>query len=285
MYYPAIMQSPETPHSDVLQLLTGHFHESIGYRAYRPNGVGDFLLILTLSGLGRFGHRQGDSLAGPGAWVLLPPGTSHDYGVADGASTWELLWAHFRPRPEWHDWLRWPRGAGGLMMLQPDSGQEELAAQFLRVHALRAGGQRRAEALAMNALEALLLQCDMHNPPEAGPIDARVRKAMDFMESRLSGRVMLDDVGRAVGLSSSRLSHLFRAETGQSVQAFLEAARMRRAGDLLRRTSFPIKQIAAEVGFESPFYFSRRFALMAGHSPQAFRRLVGNPAAAVQSMR
>jgi AraC family transcriptional regulator of arabinose operon len=94
---------------------------------------------------------------------------------------------------------------------------------------------------------------------------------MAFLEAHLAERVSVEDVSREAGLSPSRLSHLFRAETGQSVQGYLEGVRLRRAGDLLQRTSFPIKQIAAEVGFDSPFYFSRRFSRATGYSPQAFR--------------
>ncbi len=250
----------ETPHDDVLRLLTGHFDEAAGYRAYRPKGVGDWLLVLTLSGVGRFGHPNGSYRAEAGDWVLLPPGIPHDYGVAEDAERWELVWAHFRPRADWHEWLRWPRLHSGLRVLRPDRDQGALAAQFLRVHDLLGSGQRRAEALAMNALEALLLQCDMHNPPDTNRLDERVQRATAFMEAHLGERVSVGDVGRGVGLSPSRLSHLFRAQTGQSVQGYLEGVRLRRAIDLLQRTSFPIKLIAAEVGFESQFYFSRRFA-------------------------
>ncbi|WP_375599977.1 arabinose operon transcriptional regulator AraC [Devosia sp. Naph2] len=282
MYYPAMISTVETPHDDVLRLLTGHFDEAAGYRAYRPNGVGDWLLVLTLSGGGRFGHGAGNFRAEPGDWVLLPPGTPHDYGVADDAARWELVWAHFQPRADWHDWLRWPRLDGGLRVLRPEGDQDALVGQFLHVHDLLGSGQRRADALAMNALEALLLQCDMHNPPETGDLDRRVRRAMAFMEAHLAERVSVEDVSREAGLSPSRLSHLFRAETGQSVQGYLEGARLRRAGDLLRRTSFPVKQIAAEVGFDSPFYFSRRFSRATGYSPQAFRRWSGQSRGAAE---
>lgn len=282
MYYPAMHIADETPHETVLRLLTGHFDETTGYRAYRPRGVGDWLLVLTLSGGGRFGHADGDHRVEAGDWVLLPPGTPHDYGVADNAARWELVWAHFQPRADWHAWLRWPRLDGGLRVLRPEGDQSVLVAQFLRVHDLLGSGQRRAEALAMNALEALLLQCDMHNPTEMPDLDGRVQRAMAFMEAHLSERLSIADISGEAGLSPSRLSHLFRAETGQSVQGYLEGVRLQRAGDLLRRTGFPIKQIAAEVGFESPFYFSRRFSRATGYSPAAFRRHSGSPSGVVE---
>ncbi|MNY82742.1 DNA-binding transcriptional regulator AraC [compost metagenome] len=44
------------------------------------------------------------------------------------------------------------------------------------------------------------------------------------------------------------------------------------AADLLWRTSFPVKQVAASAGFESQFYFSQRFRRWMGVSPLQFRQ-------------
>src|SRR5690606_39163332 len=103
-------------------LLTGHNHEESGYRIVRRDGVGDWLLIATISGRGRFGHAGGDLIAEARDWVLLRPGTAHDYGVEASLSRWELLWAHFQPRAHWLPLLNWPTIAPGLTKLTPRDG-------------------------------------------------------------------------------------------------------------------------------------------------------------------
>ena len=264
----------DTPYSATHRLLTGHFHQTSGYRALRQNGVDDWLLIHTRSGRGRFGHADGELLAEPGDWVLLRPGTLHDYGVEPDLERWELVWAHFQPRSEWLDWLRWPAIAEGLFRLQI-TGEvgESLARQFIAIHTTLNGQHRRREAFAMNGLEALLLACDAANPREdSHPGDERVMRAIDYLERHLAEKLLIDDIAHAVALSPSRLAHLFKQHMGQSIQVHLETLRMQRAADLLRRTGFPVKQIAAQVGFESPFYFSQRFSRWAGCSPIQFRR-------------
>ena len=264
--------SDEAPHQAVLQLLTGHFHETSGYRAIRRQGVGDWLLIHTMDGSGRFGHAGGDLIAHPGDWVLLRPGTPHDYGVEPVLQRWDLVWAHFQPRADWLALLAWPEIAPGLMRLRiPGEPGVRIARQFLDVHHLLNGALARREAFAMNALEAVLLACDAHadRPERIG--DGRIAKAVAYLESHLAEKVTIDAVAAAVGLSPSRLAHLFREETGQTLQATIEARRMQVAADLLERTSFPVKQIAAEVGFDSQFYFSQRFRRWAGLSPARFR--------------
>ena len=264
----------DTPYQATKSLLTGHFHEQSGYRATRRQGSGDWLLILTLGGQGRFGHAGGDLLATPGDWVLLRPGTPHDYGVEPQQQRWELLWAHFQPRADWFAWLGWPEVARGLMRLHIEGEDgRRLATQFLAVHDLLNSQRRRAEALAVNALEALLLGCDAQLDLQAGTAqDARIARALDYLERHMAEKILVEDVANAVGLSASRLAHLFRQHTGQTLQQHLELRRMQVAAELLRRTGFPIKQVAASTGFDSPFYFSRRFTQWAGLSPIAFRR-------------
>jgi AraC family transcriptional regulator of arabinose operon len=264
----------ETPHADVLHVMSDHFHKTSGYGAYRTAGTRDWLLIYTVSGLGRFGYPGGELIASPGDWVLLRPGTLHDYGVESTLKQWELLWAHFHPRTHWLAWLNWPVVHGGLMKLHiaDAAASQKVLERFFDVYRLSNGSLRQRETFAMNALEEVLLWCDHHNPEQAAStIDSRIREAMDFVATNLSKKILLDDIADAVGLSVSRLSHLFKAETGQSPQQYLEHCRIDRAAEMLLRTTFSIKQIAAAVGFESPFYFSLRFKARTKKSPKAFR--------------
>jgi len=47
---------------------------------------------------------------------------------------------------------------------------------------------------------------------------------------------------------------------------------MRHAGQLLRLTGHGIAEVAAEVGYDDPFYFSNRFRRYSEKSPTQFRR-------------
>lgn len=264
----------ETPYVPTAPLLTGHFFETSGYRALRQNGVADWLLIYTEAGAGRFGHRDGEVRATAGDWILLRPGTPHDYGTAADAGHWELLWAHFQPRPYWLDWLAWPEPRRGLLHLHPEvSAGAALAEAFSQVHQTLGSDRPRRQDYAMNQLEQLLLDCAGHHPaPGTGGIDPRVQRAIAFFDQHFAQPVGIDDAATAVGLSPSRLAHLFRQRSGQTPQQFLETRRLQHAADLLRRTGISIKQIAGLVGFDNQFYFSARFKAWSGQSPTEYRR-------------
>ena len=277
----------EEGHPEVLHLVTGHFHEASGYETWRARGTTDWLLIATLAGGGRFGHAGGGFTTGSGDLTLYRPGTRHDYGVAPDPGRWELLWTHFHAPPDWVPLLAWPEAAPGLMRLHLEDGAARGKALecFAEAHALATGAlpsaPRRREAFAMNALEACLLWCDTQNPlsplSQIGGrrMDARVQAAMEFLTRHLSEPVTMDALADEVGLSASRLAHLFRAQAGLTPQQYLEGQRMDRARQLLELTPRPVGAIAVEVGYENPFYFTLRFKRATGLSPRDYRKRHG----------
>ena len=94
---------------------------------------------------------------------------------------------------------------------------------------------------------------------------------LEHVAADLGRTLTVDTLAAVAGLSPSRLAHRFRAATGVSVMRYVEARRIERAGQLLRMTPLAVKQVARQVGFASPFYFSLRFSKATGRSPTAYR--------------
>ena len=63
----------------------------------------------------------------------------------------------------------------------------------------------------------------------------------------------------------------FKEEVGLTPVQFLEQQRMARARQLLELTGHGVAEIAAMVGYENAFYFTRRFTRATGKSPRAYR--------------
>lgn len=241
----------------------------------REKGGRDWLLILTLEGGGEyrdaFGHAHTTS---PGEATLYAPGLYQEYRVSPAPGHWDLLYAHFLPRPGWLPWLAWPPGPAGAMLLRPDADTlQHVIRRMEDVIRLESAPLRRHEDFALNALEEVLLHCDSVNPRH-GDIrqDARVRKAMEYLATHLRDPFSEDALAAVAGLSPSRLRHVFREQIGIGPREFLEDQRMRRARELLALSNQNIAEIAREIGFDDPFYFSQRFKKKTGESPRAFRR-------------
>ncbi|WP_338116726.1 AraC family transcriptional regulator [Vandammella animalimorsus] len=71
---------------------------------------------------------------------------------------------------------------------------------------------------------------------------------------------------------SVRSLHRFLQDDGTSLQAIKDEVRRDRATQLLARTDYPVKKVAALVGFDNAKSFTRAFTRWLGVSPNAYRR-------------
>jgi AraC family transcriptional regulator of arabinose operon len=268
----------ETPFPDIVDLLTGHERRG-GNWCWRPRGTPTPLLIHTRGGQGavRAASDERHTLSA-GDTVLWTAGAEQEFGSDHDAVPWEIVWAHFRPRAHWHEWLRWPAlGAGVARIPAPQPGlRARIDAALLEMNASAGGVSPRATDFALNALERALLWLDAANP---GPqqLDDRIHDAVNFIARNLAGPLSVRVIADAVALSPSRFSHLFTEQVGSSPARFVELRRIERAQALLSSSSLPIGAIADATGFSSQFYFASRFRALAGMSPSEWRRRAPSP--------
>lgn len=261
----------------VARVLGGHLDEGPTYGTFRRQGTTDWLLIHTVSGSGQLVGPEGDVVrTAVGDAVLLRPGTQHDYGTAPGSPTWEIVFSHFHPRPEWLPLLEWPQPVPGIGRITADGEvHRRIVSALHRSARAGRGALARAELFAVNALEEALLWCDTQNRFGVR-IDERLLRVIDHVDAHLAEPLDVARLAGVVHLSASRLTRLFREHLGTSPQRYVERQRMIRAMQLLDLTSRPVAVIALEVGWADPLYFSQRFAQFAGQSPTAYRRRAPN---------
>jgi two-component system response regulator YesN len=78
-------------------------------------------------------------------------------------------------------------------------------------------------------------------------------------------------VASEVSLSASHFSVVFSQEAGQTFKEYLTEIRINKAKELLRMTSLRSADIAFQVGYNDPHYFSSVFKKNTGLSPIEFR--------------
>jgi two-component system response regulator YesN len=102
-------------------------------------------------------------------------------------------------------------------------------------------------------------------------MDVRVQAVIALMDSSFHQELSVEDLARAVNLSSSYLAHLFKAETGVSLFQYLKSLRMRKAKELLETTFLSIKQIRNRVGVKDKCHFARDFKRTYGLTPTQYK--------------
>ena len=102
-------------------------------------------------------------------------------------------------------------------------------------------------------------------------MDARVLSVMETVARSLDKPHFVKDLAAQLRLSASRFEHLFKDQTGLAFKAFLLAARMTRAKNMLKDRTLRIKEVAAAVGYANVSNFIRDFTKYYGESPSRSR--------------
>lgn len=100
-----------------------------------------------------------------------------------------------------------------------------------------------------------------------------ILKAITYIRNHYQEGVSLEEVAERLDITPEYLSTLFNREVGENFTSFLKKFRMSHAKRLLRGTDKKISDIALEVGYSDPKYFSRVFKAEEGISPGDYRTL------------
>ena len=92
------------------------------------------------------------------------------------------------------------------------------------------------------------------------------RKAADLLD------MPLDDLAQLCRLSEPHFYRRFKQATGSTPIDWLRRERINHARRRLLESNDPIKQIAEQVGYNDPFFFSRDFKRYTGVAPKNYRK-------------
>jgi DNA-binding response OmpR family regulator len=103
--------------------------------------------------------------------------------------------------------------------------------------------------------------------------DAFLLKVTGIVDEHLSeSDFEIDELSRLVGMSRSQMFRKIKALTGQSPSLFIRNIRLQRGKVLLESTGMNISEVAYEVGFSTPTYFSDAFTQAFGFRPSQLRK-------------
>ena len=102
-----------------------------------------------------------------------------------------------------------------------------------------------------------------------------IRQAKEYIELHYADpELSLNEVATQANLSPSHFSAVFSQETHQTFKEYLTGVRINKAKELLRMTTLRSAEIAYQVGYNDPHYFSSVFKRNTGLSPIEFRSQV-----------
>ena len=99
-----------------------------------------------------------------------------------------------------------------------------------------------------------------------------MHQALLFIHNNYHKDIRSEDVALAIGWGYSRFRKIFLQQTGMTPYQYIQETRIKQSKFLLLNTTKALKEIAYDVGFSNPDYFSTAFRRITGVSPLSFRK-------------
>ena len=119
------------------------------------------------------------------------------------------------------------------------------------------------------AIEELTVRVRQHLEKPRG--SGHVERCKDYVRKHYREKIYLEDVAEALGISPTYLSKLFKKETGQCLQDYINEERVFRAANLLIYSRLSLPEIAEYVHFPNQSYFGKIFKQVKHMTPKEYR--------------
>jgi len=195
-------------------------------------------------------------------WLhVIPANTLHDQQRMEMSRTTYLTVDTADVRTE-----RWPR----LLYLGPESPEARWLCDIPDLARTFSGDGEVIGGLLLALLHKLGARIAARG--NGLPVPQSVATAVSFVRDHVAEELTVAAVGRAAGLSGSRMAALFKRHCGCGIIAYQQRLRMDKARRLLQDPYMRVSEAALGCGYRDVNYFIRLFRRRHGVAPTAWRR-------------
>ncbi|MEK6793748.1 MAG: AraC family transcriptional regulator [Spirochaetota bacterium] len=138
---------------------------------------------------------------------------------------------------------------------------------FHMLETFHTGGERE---IVLNALKNVLIMA-VPKTETGSANNARFHEILAYIREHAHGDITSASVAEHFGFSAAYFSTIFNRISGDTLHGYVNGLRVRRAKELIERTTLPINRIAHEVGYHNISHFNVAFKRVLRRSPGAFR--------------
>ncbi|WP_296476699.1 AraC family transcriptional regulator [Roseinatronobacter sp.] len=228
-----------------------------------------------------FTHGQGRISIGPRTRgfhphnaIFIPPGTLHGFQAMTRVQGTAIYFGekHGLDLPD-----------APLHLRLRDASQHAEVSQLVDFVQREVEGHRpKAEQAAYHQLGLLAIWLDRHQAANSGEnggnltrLNANERltaRYASLLEREFGSTLNVTDYATALGVTPTHLTRACRASCGQTALDMIQTRRLYEARRLLIETDIPVQEIARNLGFSTPSYFSRAFSQQIGQPPSSYRK-------------
>lgn len=252
----------------------GYYPKARDHYTYRKKGLPENFLFYCVDGEGWYQIGKQKYEVAANEFFILPQHVEHSYGSSQ-EHPWSIYWIHF--------------GGDSLSELnEVHAVQQHFKPFFVKnngdVLGLFSKMYKTLELgysidnllfanMCLSHFLALFIYNARHYAETANDKMDCVDSAILFMQEQINENISLNDLSSRYNYSVSRFSNLFRQKTGYAPIDYFVQMKMQKACQQLNFTDRSVKDIAFSMGFDDPYYFSKRFRTIIGMSPKKYRSL------------
>ncbi len=263
-------------------LLLKHLHiHSIGFYpkakdhyTYRKKGLPENFLFYCVDGHGWYELEGQRHEIGPNEFFILPQNVEHAYGN-DPEHPWSIYWIHFGGEglPAFNETLAVQKHFKPFLV----KNNAQTIAIFTKIYKALQLGYSIDNLLFANMCLSHFLTLFIYNSRHYDTVESDTPDCVDgailYMQQHIDENISLNELSKHYNYSVSRFSNLFRQKTGYAPIDYFLQMKMQKACQELDFTTHSIKYIAFSMGFDDPYYFSKRFKTIIGVSPKKYRSM------------
>nr|WP_067054540.1 AraC family transcriptional regulator [Mucilaginibacter sp. L294] len=253
----------------------GYFPKASFHYRERRKGCEDNILIYCLQGKGHYIFGNKRYVVTANQYILLPATEQYMRYWADIQDPWTIYWVHFTGKKikEFNTML--PIATDPIPLAIPFN---QLGIDLWnKIYTSLEMGYSRENLLNANFflysfVATFLFPEGYYNPLKKDNSDI-IDQTIDFMHMHIDKRLSVREMSAERSISDSYLTKLFRKSTGMAPMDYFIHLKMQKACQLLHADNVKIKDVAFELGYDDPYYFSRLFKRYMGTSPEPYRQL------------
>ncbi len=254
----------------------GYFPNATNHYRERGKGCHENILIYCVQGKGYcvLDHKQHEVNANQ--FILIPATTKYICYWADEADPWSIYWLHYTS-----DKITLINQLLNIKISNPPTSfalNEEAITMWQNIYSTLEMGYSHEHLISASFSLYYLLAIFLFPKYNTGGHNEgnMITRTIEYMRSNLHTQLSVEEIAANSYLSVSHFSYLFKKTTGVSPVDYFIQLKLQKACQLLFFGTKHIKEIATELGYDNPYYFSRLFKKYIGKAPKEYRRPVKN---------
>lgn len=242
------------------------------YREWKK-GCPDNILLYCLRGKGWYELGKKRFEVGVNEFIIIPATKDYLRYGADKNDPWTIYWVHFsgKDMDTFNRCFKIGPQHGPQSIIFNEKGLQLWQTMYANLNMGYTTENLSNTNLCLYHFIGTFLFPDKHVNEKKQDERDMILETVLYMQSELHNVLTVEDMAKKCGLSVSHFSSLFRKATGMSPLDYFIHLKLQKACLLLYSTETKVKKVAAAIGYNDPYYFSRLFKKHMKLSPEQYR--------------